>query len=149
MAGAPRPDDLAGALRDAGFEEVCIEQKEESKAFIKDWLPGSGAEHYVVSANVTARKPAPKGVAQGAARAHADGTAGGAAAAGGAPRRRSAARERWAMQVGLPREPAAAPVAAPSSSCCAEAAAGTKPKDAEARKEEPAEKAPKGGSESC
>ena len=32
-------------------------EKEESKEFIKDWLPGSGAEDYVVSANVTAYKP--------------------------------------------------------------------------------------------
>jgi len=37
---------------------VSVVEKEESKEFIKDWLPGSGAEDYVVSANVTAYKPA-------------------------------------------------------------------------------------------
>ena len=45
-------------LVDAGFERVSVVEKEESKEFIKDWLPGSGAEDYVVSANVTAYKPA-------------------------------------------------------------------------------------------
>ena len=44
-------------LVDAGFERVSVVEKEESKEFIKDWLPGSGAEDYVVSANVTAYKP--------------------------------------------------------------------------------------------
>jgi arsenite methyltransferase len=31
--------------------------KEESREVIKQWLPGSGAEDFVVSANVSARKP--------------------------------------------------------------------------------------------
>jgi len=50
--------DLVDMLVDAGFEHVSVVEKEESKEFIKDWLPGSGAEDYVVSANVTAYKPA-------------------------------------------------------------------------------------------
>ena len=45
-------------LVDAGFADVRVDEKAESKEFIKDWLPGSGAEDYVVSANVTAYKPA-------------------------------------------------------------------------------------------
>jgi len=57
VAGASRPNDLEGMLRAAGFTDVAIEQKAASKEYIKDWLPGSGAEDYVVSANVTARKP--------------------------------------------------------------------------------------------
>ena len=50
--------DLIDMLVDAGFERVSVVEKEESKEFIKDWLPGSGAEDYVVSATVTAYKPA-------------------------------------------------------------------------------------------
>ena len=50
--------DLIDMLVVAGFERVSVVEKEESKEFIKDWLPGSGAEDYVVSANVTAYKPA-------------------------------------------------------------------------------------------
>lgn len=57
MAGAPRPEDLEVALRDAGFEQIVIEEKEQSRELIKNWLPGSGAERYVVSANVSAIKP--------------------------------------------------------------------------------------------
>lgn len=57
MAGAPHPDDLVGMLRDAGFEQVVVEQKAHSAEYIKEWLPGSGAENYVVSANITAVKP--------------------------------------------------------------------------------------------
>lgn len=34
-----------------------VVEKAESREFIKDWLPGSGAEDFVVSANVTATKP--------------------------------------------------------------------------------------------
>lgn len=45
------------ALQAAGFEQVAIDLKPASREFIKDWLPGSGAEQFVVSANVTARKP--------------------------------------------------------------------------------------------
>ena len=48
-------------LVDAGFERVSVVEKEESKEFIKDWLPGSGAEDYVVSANVTAYKACTSG----------------------------------------------------------------------------------------
>ena len=38
----------------AGFTDVRVEEKAESREFIKDWMPGSGAEDFVVSANVTA-----------------------------------------------------------------------------------------------
>lgn len=44
-------------LVDAGFADVRVEEKAESREFIKDWMPGSGCENYVVSANVTAIKP--------------------------------------------------------------------------------------------
>jgi hypothetical protein len=43
-------------LHAAGFESVTITHKNESKEFIKDWVPGSGAENFFVSADVEARK---------------------------------------------------------------------------------------------
>mmetsp|Transcript_12835 Transcript_12835/g.14441 ORF Transcript_12835/g.14441 Transcript_12835/m.14441 type:complete len:92 (-) Transcript_12835:332-607(-) len=46
-------------LRGAGFVDIQVVLKEESKEFIKDWLPGSGCENYVISANITATKPGP------------------------------------------------------------------------------------------
>jgi hypothetical protein len=36
---------------------IEIEAKEESKHVISQWLPGSKAEEYVVSAGITAMKP--------------------------------------------------------------------------------------------
>jgi|Transcript_9229 arsenite methyltransferase len=44
-------------LVSTGFCDVRVVEKQESREFIKDWLPGSGAEDFVVSANVTAVKP--------------------------------------------------------------------------------------------
>jgi len=52
-------------LRDAGFEAVCVDEKKGSREFIQHWLPGSGAEKYVVSANVTATKPGEGGAVGG------------------------------------------------------------------------------------
>ena len=94
-----------------------IDIKPSSAEFIKDWLPGSGAEDYVVSANVTAVLP-------GAHRHH--GAAGGGAAesmahagveAAAKAAKRSAARAKWAAQVGLP--PAESPPAPAPAPCCA------------------------------
>lgn len=44
-------------LRAAGFEDVSIEIKEESRDVIAGWMPGSGAEDFVSSAKVCAVKP--------------------------------------------------------------------------------------------
>ncbi len=57
IAGAARADVLRGLLEGAGFEDVRIEVREESRAFIRDWMPGSGAENYVASATLQATKP--------------------------------------------------------------------------------------------
>jgi len=46
-------------LKSSGFVNVAVKLKEESREFIKNWLPGSGCEKYVVSADITARKPQP------------------------------------------------------------------------------------------
>lgn len=43
-------------LKGAGFIDINVDLKEESREVIKQWLPGSGAEDYVVSAEITARK---------------------------------------------------------------------------------------------
>ena len=43
-------------LVDAGFVDVKLNLKEESREIISQWLPGSGAEDFVISAEITARK---------------------------------------------------------------------------------------------
>ena len=44
-------------MEEVGFVNVVIEIKPESKSYIKDWVPGSNAEDYVVAANISAIKP--------------------------------------------------------------------------------------------
>ena len=43
-------------LVDAGFTDIKLNLKEESRAIISQWLPGSGAEDYVISAEITGKK---------------------------------------------------------------------------------------------
>ena len=43
-------------LIDAGFKDVKMNLKEESREIISQWLPGSGAEDFVISAEITASK---------------------------------------------------------------------------------------------
>jgi arsenite methyltransferase len=58
MAGALHIDELAGLLQEAGFKNILITPKDESREFIQDWAPGLGVENYVVSAYIQAVKPA-------------------------------------------------------------------------------------------
>ncbi|NGX56902.1 MAG: hypothetical protein K1060chlam5_01155, partial [Candidatus Anoxychlamydiales bacterium] len=44
-------------LSKAGFVDIIIDQDKNSRQFIKDWVPGSDAENYVVSAKIKAVKP--------------------------------------------------------------------------------------------
>ncbi len=59
MAGASLVDDLITMMKDAGFEQVVVEPKDETREFIRDWAPGRGVEDYVVSARIEAVKPKP------------------------------------------------------------------------------------------
>ncbi len=58
MAGASLIEDLYNMLQEAGFEEIKINPRDESRKFIRDWAPGSGVEDYVLSAYIHALKPA-------------------------------------------------------------------------------------------
>ncbi len=57
MGNASLIDDLAEMIKDAGFENIRIEPKDESKDFIKDWAPDHNVTDYVVSASIEAIKP--------------------------------------------------------------------------------------------
>ncbi len=57
VAGADRVETMEAQLREVGFEKVHIVIRPESKQFLQHWFPDSGAEHYVASANIEARKP--------------------------------------------------------------------------------------------
>jgi len=56
MAGASLIAELEDILQQAGFNQIRISPKDESREFIKDWAPGSKAEDYVVSAHIEAVK---------------------------------------------------------------------------------------------
>ena len=57
LAGAATKIDLETMLREAGFSDIRIQLKEESRRFIREWAPGRGLEDYVVSASIEAVKP--------------------------------------------------------------------------------------------
>lgn len=57
VGGAKTPDAVKAMLQNAGFADVSVRVKAESKDFIKDWAPGSKAEDYVASAEISATKP--------------------------------------------------------------------------------------------
>lgn len=57
IAGAASVDSMRSMLQDAGFVDVRVDVREDSKSFIRDWAPGTNAELYVASANITARRP--------------------------------------------------------------------------------------------
>jgi SAM-dependent methyltransferase len=58
MAGASKIDDLEAMLQAAGFIDIEITPKDESREFIQDWAPGHGVEDYVLSAYIRAVKSA-------------------------------------------------------------------------------------------
>jgi SAM-dependent methyltransferase len=58
VSGAATVDDLKTMLRGAGFRSVRIDVQPQSRAFIQEWLPGSGVEDFVASATIEAVKPA-------------------------------------------------------------------------------------------
>jgi len=57
VAGAASADRVEAWLREAGFRDVRITVKPESRELIQTWAPGRGIEDFVVSAIVEARKP--------------------------------------------------------------------------------------------
>ena len=50
-------DELKAMLAQSGFADIVIELKEESRMFVKDWVPGSKMEDYITSAVIKAVKP--------------------------------------------------------------------------------------------
>lgn len=50
-------EELEDYMRSAGFSDIRIEPKEDSREFIKDWVPGKSIQDYVVSASIEAIKP--------------------------------------------------------------------------------------------
>jgi arsenite methyltransferase len=58
IAGAATVKETETWLAEAGFVDVRVTPKAESRELISTWAPGSGIEDFVVSASVEGRKPA-------------------------------------------------------------------------------------------
>lgn len=56
ISGASSIAVVEGMLRESGFTEIRIEPKDESRTFIKDWVPGANVDQYIVSAVIKAVK---------------------------------------------------------------------------------------------
>ena len=57
VAGASLISELEASMASAGFADIRIAPKDESKAFIEQWAPGHSITDYVVSATIEAVKP--------------------------------------------------------------------------------------------
>jgi SAM-dependent methyltransferase len=58
LAGASLLSEVEAMLRASGFSDIRVTPKEESRSFIRDWVPGTDLSDYVVSAAIEAMKPA-------------------------------------------------------------------------------------------
>jgi arsenite methyltransferase len=56
ISGASSIEALQVMLRNSGFADITIEPKDESRAFIKDWVPDANIDDYIVSAVIKAVK---------------------------------------------------------------------------------------------
>ncbi len=57
VTGSASPAEIEQMLEEAGFTKVEVRIKPESREVIKGWVPDSGVEDYVVSADILAEKP--------------------------------------------------------------------------------------------
>lgn len=48
---------LCDNLAEAGFVDIVVEPKPESRKLVREWAPGLGVEDSVASAVIQARKP--------------------------------------------------------------------------------------------
>jgi len=57
IGGAEKIEDIEKMLQEAGFEDINIQPKKESRESIREWVPGYNLEDYVASATIEAKKP--------------------------------------------------------------------------------------------
>jgi SAM-dependent methyltransferase len=57
ITGAALVEELERMLSQAGFTAIRIQPKDNSKTFIREWVPGSKLEDYIVSATIEAVRP--------------------------------------------------------------------------------------------
>jgi len=65
IAGAASVERIKTWLAQAGFTDVRVTPKPESRELVASWAPGRGIENFVASATIEARKPARDGASRG------------------------------------------------------------------------------------
>lgn len=56
VSGASTVEQVRHYLQQAGFQQIIVEPKDESRSFIKDWVPGGNMDDYIQSAIIKAVK---------------------------------------------------------------------------------------------
>ncbi len=56
ISGASTIEEVKEMLRKSGFVDISVEPKDESRVFIKDWVPGANINEYIQSAVIRAIK---------------------------------------------------------------------------------------------
>jgi SAM-dependent methyltransferase len=59
VGGAITVAELEGMLHAAGFERIRIRPRDESRQFIREWVPGLKVEDFIVSASIEAMRSVP------------------------------------------------------------------------------------------
>jgi len=57
IGGAESIENIERMLQDSGFQDIKIQPKDESKTFIREWMPDMKLEDFIVSATIEAIKP--------------------------------------------------------------------------------------------
>jgi arsenite methyltransferase len=57
IGGSEKIENIEKMLQEAGFKDIKIQPKAESRQFIQQWFPGRNLEDYVASATIEATKP--------------------------------------------------------------------------------------------
>jgi arsenite methyltransferase len=57
ISGALTIREIKEILLQAGYTDIVVETERNSRMFIKEWVPGTDSENYVVSAKIKATKP--------------------------------------------------------------------------------------------
>ena len=57
VSGAATVVEITEMLQEAGFQDIEIQTKDESRELIKEWVPGQNVQDYIVSATIEAIKP--------------------------------------------------------------------------------------------
>jgi SAM-dependent methyltransferase len=57
VSGAATVVEITVMLQEAGFQDIQIQTRDESRELIREWVPGKNVQDYIVSATIEAIKP--------------------------------------------------------------------------------------------